>query len=153
MIGDATRFRAYDAVNNRMVFYTLGDLFDSLVAAATMGSYSTPMVKRLLPVLATNRGISSQMLATGANDQHKEEIFEADIVDFEFKNPVDPDNQDSGRGVVQYSGEEAGFVIVVKNRILVPGQPPVIQQIKFADDEAWKLWIRGNIYQNPKLLQ
>ena len=136
---EENKYRAYDAQNNKMIYYTWEDLIDAAVATGTCNHWISDNIRDLIRIAEYDYSERMRMLYTGKKDGNGKEIYAGDIIYKERLSPDDPAYGFYGdNGIVEYDNDMMGFVITI-----VDGN-----QILNIDNFV----IIGNKYENPELI-
>lgn len=144
------KFRTYDIKNDRMIYYTLGELIAVNLSHEYVYRYiSNPNnIEDLMVAIDSNESTLTQMQCTGKQDTNGKDIYEDDIIYKETGSSDDPTFGFYGAvGVVKESSRDMGWFV----------DPIDKHDQAFYDRSGINFFfstvkIIGNIHENPEMI-
>lgn len=134
------KFRVWDKEKKEMIYFTLDELYDSLIATGYVNPYpEKERLRRLMRIVEYNRSEDVRMQFTGLLDKNKKEIYAGDIVEQNY-----PTFSEKIRAVI-VSRPGGFFSACIK--------PHINLADIIAVDKFLQLEVIGNVYKNKELLE
>lgn len=143
------KYRAYDAQNNKMIYYTWEDLISAAVATGYCNHEIPDNIHDLIRIAEYDYSEQMRMKYTGKKDKNGKEIYEGDII---YKELLSPDDMACGFygaiGVVEEDPCGMGWAITAVDE----GDKSFYDRMG-ANFSFNEIEIRGNKYENPELIE